>query len=310
MKVTLVATWGGPDPEYVVRGGPVRRPTRGDAGLRGDTPVGPTGSGRRGPGRRRGDRHRGDLARPCPRRGAAAGTGDRIPGSRAGPGPALRRRGTVPGLRGVDGAHRDGATTTAPGPGLRRRVGDHRGTEPGRHGRLSRSSTNFGTTSGHPAHRDPGIQVEHLASDAAQQLLTAAAERLGQPCRRLDLTGRIEREVVTAAEGADLLVVARDGDRTHLGPRSLSPASRFVVDHTPAPSCWSGPSPHRASPPSRRSHHITGRPQLPQRVFTATQAIKIDSWRVLPLPWPYPLPRRRLRIGAPAGSMTRSALSG
>ena len=28
---------------------------------------------------------------------------------------------------------------------------------------------------------------------------------------------------------------ARDGDRTHLGPRSLSPATRFVVDHAPCP---------------------------------------------------------------------------
>jgi nucleotide-binding universal stress UspA family protein len=81
--------------------------------------------------------------------------------------------------------------------------------------------------------RDPGTRVEELAAAAAQQLLRAAAERLGRPCTRLERSGRIEREVVAAAEGADLLIIARDGDRTHLGPRSLSPATRFVLDHAP-----------------------------------------------------------------------------
>jgi hypothetical protein len=38
---------------------------------------------------------------------------------------------------------------------------------------------------------------------------------------------------VEAAAGADLLVAARDGDRARLGPRSLGPATRFVVDHAP-----------------------------------------------------------------------------
>ncbi len=83
--------------------------------------------------------------------------------------------------------------------------------------------------------RDPGTRLEELAAASAQQLLRAAAERLGRPCTRLERSGRIEREVVAAAEGADLLILARDGDRTHLGPRSLSPASRFVVDHAPCP---------------------------------------------------------------------------
>jgi hypothetical protein len=31
----------------------------------------------------------------------------------------------------------------------------------------------------------------------------------------------------------DLLVLARDGDHSRLGPRSLGPAARFVVDHAP-----------------------------------------------------------------------------
>jgi nucleotide-binding universal stress UspA family protein len=81
--------------------------------------------------------------------------------------------------------------------------------------------------------RDPGTRLEELAAASAQQLLRAAAGRLGRPCTRLERSGRIEREVVAAAEGANLLILARDGDRTRLGPRSLSPATRFVVDHAP-----------------------------------------------------------------------------
>jgi nucleotide-binding universal stress UspA family protein len=38
---------------------------------------------------------------------------------------------------------------------------------------------------------------------------------------------------VAAADGADLLVLARDGDRSRLGPHSLGPQARFVVDHAP-----------------------------------------------------------------------------
>jgi hypothetical protein len=30
-------------------------------------------------------------------------------------------------------------------------------------------------------------------------------------------------------------VLARDGERSRLGPKSLGPASRFVVDHAPCP---------------------------------------------------------------------------
>ncbi|MDA8320765.1 MAG: universal stress protein [Actinomycetota bacterium] len=83
--------------------------------------------------------------------------------------------------------------------------------------------------------RDPGTRLQQLAAASAQQILQAAAQRLGRPSTRLERTGRTEREVVAAAAGADLLILARDGDRTHLGPRSLSPATRFVVDHAPCP---------------------------------------------------------------------------
>ncbi|MEE1767230.1 universal stress protein [Streptomyces sp. JV185] len=83
--------------------------------------------------------------------------------------------------------------------------------------------------------RDPGTAVEHLAAASAEQLLASAAERLGRPCTCQERSGRVEGEVMTAAEGADLLILARDGDRTHVGPRSLGPAARFIVDHASCP---------------------------------------------------------------------------
>jgi nucleotide-binding universal stress UspA family protein len=83
--------------------------------------------------------------------------------------------------------------------------------------------------------RDPGPRLAELGAASARELLEAATERLGRPCRTAERRGRAEREVVAAAEGASLLIVARDGDDTRLGPRSLGPASRFVVDHAPCP---------------------------------------------------------------------------
>lgn len=87
---------------------------------------------------------------------------------------------------------------------------------------------------GRPA-RDPGSRVEETAAAAAHDLLEAAAERLGRPAATLARHGRVEQEVVAAAEGADLLVMARDGDLSRLGPHSLGRAGRFVVDHAPCP---------------------------------------------------------------------------
>lgn len=69
--------------------------------------------------------------------------------------------------------------------------------------------------------------------DAEAALLDAAVDRLGVPVRRETRRGRVEREVVAAAAGVDLLVCARDGDRRYPGPHSLGPATRFVVDHAP-----------------------------------------------------------------------------
>ena len=67
--------------------------------------------------------------------------------------------------------------------------------------------------------------------DAQRAFLDAAALRLGVPARREARQGLVEREVVTAAASADLLVCARDGGRSVPGPHSLSHATRFVVDH-------------------------------------------------------------------------------
>jgi hypothetical protein len=62
---------------------------------------------------------------------------------------------------------------------------------------------------------------------------------------------RVEREVVAATADAILLICARDGDRSRLGPRSLGPATRFVVDHVPCPVLlvWPGEAPDLESIP-------------------------------------------------------------
>ncbi|MFT2816693.1 universal stress protein [Leifsonia sp. A12D58] len=100
--------------------------------------------------------------------------------------------------------------------------------------------------------RDPGRQVETLSVEAARALLERAAERLGYPAARRELHGRVEREVVQAADGAELLICVRDGDRSRLGPHSLGPATRFVVDHAPCPVLlvWPEPAPGLTSIPA------------------------------------------------------------
>ncbi|MFY4719673.1 universal stress protein [Streptomyces sp. LaBMicrA B280] len=109
---------------------------------------------------------------------------------------------------------------------------------------------------GHPE-RDPGVLLEELGGTSAAELLAAAAERLDRPAGCEERTGRVEREVVAAAEGADLLVLARDGDRSRLGPRSLGPAVRFAVDHAPCPVLlvWPEPAPGLATLPPPPPHH-------------------------------------------------------
>ena len=84
----------------------------------------------------------------------------------------------------------------------------------------------------HPPPPDaPGLET--ISEQAAGELLDDALQRLGRAASLESRRGRVEREVVAAAEQADLLVLARDGDRERLGPRSLGPATRFVIDHAP-----------------------------------------------------------------------------
>ncbi|MCM2417599.1 universal stress protein [Streptomyces sp. RKAG293] len=99
--------------------------------------------------------------------------------------------------------------------------------------------------------RDPGDYLEELSATAGAELLEAAADRLGRPAARLQVHGRIAREVVRAAEGAELLICARDGDLHRLGPRSLGRDGRFVVDHAPCPVLlvWPEPAPGLGSIP-------------------------------------------------------------
>ena len=112
--------------------------------------------------------------------------------------------------------------------------------------------------------RDPGARVAELAAESAGDLLAAAARRLGRPCDRVERQGAAEREVVTAAAGAGLLILARDGDPVRLGPKSLGKAARFVVDHAPCPVLlvWSGAAPDITTipPPPPGPGHRPPRP--------------------------------------------------
>jgi nucleotide-binding universal stress UspA family protein len=118
--------------------------------------------------------------------------------------------------------------------------------------------------------RDPGPRVAELAEASAGELLDAAASRLGRPCRRAERRGVPEREVVSAVAAAALLIVARDGDRSRLGPKSLGKATRFVVDHAPCPVLvvWPGraPSVGTIPPPPRAPHRDEPHPPGPPRL--------------------------------------------
>jgi nucleotide-binding universal stress UspA family protein len=108
---------------------------------------------------------------------------------------------------------------------------------------------------GRGGQHDPGHRVAELSATAAAELLAAAAARLGRPAVSDLRHGRVERVVVEALVGADLVICARDGDRSRLGPHSLGPATRFVVDHAPCAVLlvWPSPAPGTDSipPPPR-----------------------------------------------------------
>ncbi|WP_040162370.1 universal stress protein [Nigerium massiliense] len=106
--------------------------------------------------------------------------------------------------------------------------------------------------------RRPADRLAAVSDEAAQDVLERAASRLGRPCERLSLTGRPERLITEQAATADLLVLARDGDRSRLGPQSLGKHTRFVVDHAPCPVLllWpeSSPSLESIPPPPPPGH--------------------------------------------------------
>jgi nucleotide-binding universal stress UspA family protein len=122
----------------------------------------------------------------------------------------------------------------------------------------------------------PGAQLEATADTAATEVLEAAAGRMGRPAEQLRRRGRPEHEVVQAAGGADLLILARQG--AEAGPRSLGKAARFVVDHAACPVLlvWPGPAPQdppppppprgRHKPPHRSPHGPGHGPLPPQRL--------------------------------------------
>jgi nucleotide-binding universal stress UspA family protein len=110
--------------------------------------------------------------------------------------------------------------------------------------------------------RGKPLAAHDTLADAQHALLDAAAARLGRPTARLGRRGRPEREVVAASADTDILVLARDGDHTSLGPRSLGHATRFVVDHAPCQVLlvWPDQPPDLATipppphPPAKRTH--------------------------------------------------------
>ena len=92
--------------------------------------------------------------------------------------------------------------------------------------------------------RAPGHEVRAIADEEAQALLRAARERFGRGAQTVSRRGRVEREVLEAAEGYDLLVLARDG-RPGREPKSIGHYARFVVDHAGCPVLlvWAQPPP-------------------------------------------------------------------
>ncbi len=109
--------------------------------------------------------------------------------------------------------------------------------------------------------RAPPPPHEHdlraISDEEARQLLEAARALLGRDCTLVARRGRVEREVVAACAGADLLVAARDGERK-LGPKSLGPRARFIVDHAPCTVAlvWAQEPPGITTiPPPPAPHH-------------------------------------------------------
>jgi nucleotide-binding universal stress UspA family protein len=96
----------------------------------------------------------------------------------------------------------------------------------------------------------PGPPVREIAETEARALLERARERFGREAAIDARRGRIEREVLEAADGFDVLVLARDGEPRR-EPKSIGHYARFVVDHASCPVLlvWS------ESPPGLQDMH-------------------------------------------------------
>ena len=154
---------------------------------------------------------------------------------------------------------------------------------------------------------DPGDVVESAARSAEAALFAAAEARLGRDVAGEARRGRSEREVIAVAEGAALLVVARDGDHSRLGPHSLGRPTRFVVDHAPCRVLliWPDEPPALDTiPPPPEHHDRHGPPQNARRQQTRVGVgprfgLLRESVRGGALPPARAL--RRFRRGSPVG---------
>ncbi|HLI60868.1 MAG TPA: hypothetical protein VKV21_14500 [Solirubrobacteraceae bacterium] len=100
----------------------------------------------------------------------------------------------------------------------------------------------------------PREPLDAVSAEEARALLAAAQARLGRPANLIARRGRVEREVVAACTDSDLLLLARDGgDR--VGPRSLGPRTRYVVDHAPCAVLLIWPRAPSAGSPVPRPRH-------------------------------------------------------
>jgi nucleotide-binding universal stress UspA family protein len=84
-------------------------------------------------------------------------------------------------------------------------------------------------------HARSAEELQSMAAQVASGLLADAQTLLGRKAALDARRGRVGHEVVAAAQKMDLLVLARDRDRTDGGPPSLGPTARFVIDHSRCP---------------------------------------------------------------------------
>ena len=98
----------------------------------------------------------------------------------------------------------------------------------------------------------PGYEYyDNISQEAAQSFLYQAKDRLGRECETQLLVGKTEEVVTESLSHADLLILARDGDRSRLGPKSIGRHTRFVLDHAPCTVAlvWAGETPPLESIP-------------------------------------------------------------